>query len=162
MIHPEAAGYDGARAVWNAMHDRRPALIARPRSARDVAAAIALRPRRGPDRRGAGRRALDAGAQHVRRRPGHRPARAQPGHAWIRWPDGPWSAAGRCSAISTAATQEHGLVVPAGVVSHTGVAGLTLGGGVGRLMRRFGLTIDSLVSAEVVTAGGEILRASAD
>src|SRR6185503_18850670 len=58
--------------------------------------------------------------------------------------------------------QEHGLVCPVGVVGHTGVAGLTLGGGVGRLQRNFGLTIDSLRAVELVTADGRIVRATAD
>src|ERR687887_518826 len=60
------------------------------------------------------------------------------------------------------AGSEHGLVCPVGVVGHTGVAGLTLGGGIGRLQRRFGLTIDSLRAVELVTADGRVVRASAD
>ena len=160
VIRPDEAGYDAARAIWNAMHDRL-ALIARPQSVPDVVAAV--------------RYARAEGLLIAVRGGGH----SMPGHsvcddgividlrALSRVHVDPQArratvGGGTLLGEVDRATQEHGLVLPAGVVSHTGAGGLTLGGGVGRLMRRFGLTIDSLRSAEVVTADGGILRASAD
>jgi FAD/FMN-containing dehydrogenase len=161
IVTPDAAGYDDARRVWNATFDRRPSAVVRPSSVDDVIAAV----RFGREReleiavRGGGHSALghsttnggiviDLGRMNdVSIDPAKRVAR---------------TGGGALLGKLDIAAQEHGLVCPVGVVGHTGVAGLTLGGGVGRLQRRFGMTIDSLRAVELVTADGRLVRASAD
>jgi FAD/FMN-containing dehydrogenase len=153
------ASYDDARRLWNAIHDRRPAVIVRPTTAEAVAKAVrfardhdlviavqsgghSAAGLRGPD----GGLVIDLSAMRgVEVDPETRTARAN-GGAFLGQLD--------------VAAQAHGLVCPVGVVGHTGVAGLTLGGGVGRLQRHFGLTIDNLVAVELVTADGRLIRAS--
>ena len=161
LIHPDHPDYDSARAVWNGVIDRRPRLIARCIGPTDVVAAVRLaRERdleiaiRGGGHNVAGTAMCDDGLvidlsamRAVRVDPAGRRAWVQGGALW---------------GDVDHETQAHGLATVGGVVSHTGVAGLTLGGGVGWLMRRHGLTVDNLLAADVVTAGGALLRASAD
>jgi FAD/FMN-containing dehydrogenase len=161
IVAPGDAGYDAARAVWNSAIDRRPALIARPSGAGDVATALAFARERKlvvAVRCGGhsipGFSTCDDGIvidlsrlRGVQVDAGQRTARVAGGCLLAELDD---------------AAQAHGLVCPVGVVSHTGVAGLTLGGGMGRLQRKHGLTIDNLVAVDLVTADGRQVRASED
>jgi FAD/FMN-containing dehydrogenase len=152
--------YDNVRKIWNAMHDRRPALIARCADIQDVVHAVnfardhkLLTAVRGGGHSFPGKSVCDGGIMidlstikaikvDVKNK------RATVGGGALLYD-------------LDYATQQHGLATTAGVVSHTGVGGLTLGGGFGRLNRKYGLTIDNLVAADMVTADGEIHRVSA-
>jgi FAD/FMN-containing dehydrogenase len=161
LLLPTSPGYDTARRIWNGAIDRHPACIARCRGTADVIAAVRFA--RGHDLeiavRGGGHNVagtavcddgvvIDLSAMRaVWVDPAGRTAWVQGGALW---------------GDVDHETQAHGLATTGGIVGHTGVAGLTLGGGIGFLMRKHGLTVDNLLAAEVVTAEGSILRASAD
>jgi FAD/FMN-containing dehydrogenase len=161
LIRPDDPEYDSARAVWNGMIDRRPALVVRPTGADDVATAVGFAREhdlvlavKGGGHSIPGFSTCDDGLvidlslmRSASVDPEARTAEVN-GGAHLGELDG--------------AAQAVGLVCPVGVVSHTGVAGLTLGGGMGRLQRKFGLTIDNLLAVDIVTADGRFVRASDD
>jgi FAD/FMN-containing dehydrogenase len=160
MVKPGDGGYDESRAIWNGAHDARPALIARCTDASDVRHAVGFARSEGLDvavRGGShsipGFSTVEGGIvidlspmKGIEVDVGAATVRAEGGVIWGEL---------------DAATQEHGLATTGGLVSTTGVAGFTLGGGIGWLMRKHGLACDNLRSAEVVTADGQVLTASA-
>jgi FAD/FMN-containing dehydrogenase len=161
LLLPDDAGYDQARALWNGMIDRRPGAIARCHNTADVVAAVNhardhghLLAVRGGGHNAAGNAMVDDGLvidlsamRSVTVDPEARTARAQGGATWGDF---------------DRATAAYGLATTGGAISTTGIAGLTLGGGLGWLMRSYGMACDNLRSVEIVTADGEVRRASAD
>jgi FAD/FMN-containing dehydrogenase len=161
LLQPNDAGYEEARKVHNGLVNKRPVLIARCRGVADVVDAVNLARKlgleaavRGGGHNVAGRGTVDGGLMidlapmkgiHVDAKA--RTVRAQGGVTW---------------AELNRETQLYGLAVTGGVVSSTGIAGLTLGGGLGWLMGKYGLALDNLLSVELVAAGGQVLRASKD
>ena len=161
IVGPEDSGYDEARAVHNGMIDRHPAVVVRCASPTDVARCIAFAREhdaaiavRGGGHNGGGLGIVDDGL--VIDLAGMAEVSVDPKADRVRVGGGcTWGQVDR-------ATAEYGRATPSGIISTTGVGGLTLGGGLGHLTRRFGLTIDSLVGADVVLADGSRVRASAD
>jgi FAD/FMN-containing dehydrogenase len=161
LIGPDDAGYEDARQVYNAMIDKRPALIAQCAGADDVAKVVAFARDhdltlavRGGGHNGAGLGTVDGGVvidlsplKEIEVDPQARTVRVAGGCTWGEVDQ---------------ATNEHGMATPSGIISTTGVGGLTLGGGLGHLTRKCGLTVDNLLEAELVLANGERVRASAD
>ncbi|HLF21114.1 MAG TPA: FAD-binding oxidoreductase [Aestuariivirga sp.] len=159
LLQPADAGYEEARKVHNGLVNKRPALIARCKGTADIVDAVNLARKlgleiavRGGGHNVAGRATVDDGLMidlapmkgiHVDAK--SRTARAQGGVTWAEF---------------NRETQLHGLATTGGVVSTTGIAGLTLGGGLGWLMPKYGMALDNLLSAEVVTAEGKVVRAS--
>ena len=162
VLAPGDAGYDDARKVWNGIVDRRPALIARClNDERRAAPAVrfAAEQRMLLSVRGGGHHI--AGNARRRGRPDDRPVGDEARSSVDAGAGAPrGSAPARCSPTSTRAAQAHGLATPLGINSTTGVAGLTLGGGFGWLTRRYGMTIDNLLGATVVTADGAMRTSS--
>lgn len=161
LVRPEDEGYDEARAIWNGAHDRRPALIVRCAGVADVMRAVdfarsenLLVAVRGGGHSLPGFSTCDGGVvidlsamNAVRVDPARRTAVAEGGCTWADFDH---------------ETQAFGLAVTGGLVSSTGIAGFTLGGGIGWLMRKVGLTCDNLIGADVVTADGQLVHASED
>ena len=161
LVGTQDIDYDDARAVYNAMIDKRPGIIARPATLDDIAKVIALARDedlplaiRGGGHNGAGLGTCDDGIvidmsmfKDIQVDPVARTVRVGGGSTWGE---------------VDRETGKYGLATPSGIISTTGVGGLTLGGGLGHLTRRFGLAIDNLLEAEVVLADGSVVRANRD